>query len=107
MKMYYAILFCILIGGAGGELSAENFNLDSPRNRGLFRVEIDNDVVWNKDSSFSNGWSLQYHTVRYSNWDETRAPGLIKWIGKNFPTLGDEDSIVRFGHGIGQNMMLC
>ena len=105
MKMYYAILFCILIGGAGGELSAENFNLDSPRNRGLFRVEIDNDVVWNKDSSFSNGWSLQYHTVRYSNWDETRAPELIKWIGKNFPTLGDEDSIVRFGHGIGQNMI--
>jgi hypothetical protein len=90
---------------AYGTVSAEEFYLDSPRNKGLFRFEIDNDAVWDKDSNFSNGWSLQYHTVRYATWEETNAPGFMKWVGKHFPTLGDEDSIVRYGHGLGQNMV--
>lgn len=83
---------------------AKNFYLDSSLNKGTLRFEIDNDVVWEKDSNFSNGWSLQYHTARYANWEETKAPGFIKWVGNHFPTLGDDDSIVRNGHGIGQNM---
>ena len=86
-------------------LYAKDFYLDSHYNKGALRFEIDNDTVWNTDSNFTNGWSLQYHTVRYLNWDEAEAPGFVKWVGNHFPTLGDEDSIVRNGHGIGQNMM--
>ena len=86
-------------------LYANDFYLDSPRNKGTLRFEIDNDVVWDEDSNFSNGWSLQYHTVRYSSWDETGQPGFINWVGKHFPTLGDANSIVRNVHAIGQNIV--
>jgi hypothetical protein len=86
-------------------IQAEDFYLDSPNNKGALRFEIDNDAAWKKDSNFSNGWSLQYHTVRYSSWEEAETPGFVKWVGKNFPTLDHKDAIVRIGHGIGQNMM--
>ena len=88
-----------------GTVFGEDFYLDSPYNSGTLRFEIDNDIIWNRDSNFSNGWSLQYHTQRYANWDEARAPRFVKWLGKNFPTLDNEDSIVRIGQGIGQNMI--
>jgi hypothetical protein len=84
---------------------AENFFLDSPSNTGTFRFEIDNDTIWNKDNNFTNGWSLQYHTVRYANWEESKSPGFIKWVGEHFPTLDNEGFIVRNCHGIGQNMI--
>lgn len=84
---------------------AEDFYLGSPFNKITLRFEIDNDAVWDTDSNFTNGWSLQYHTARYGDWDKTDAPVFIKWVGKHFPTLNDRDSIVRIGHGIGQNMI--
>ena len=83
----------------------QDFYLDSPRNNGLFRFEINNDALWDRDSNFTNGWSLQYHTQRYADWDQTTAPALFKWVGTNFPTIGDVDGIVRYGHGLGQNML--
>ena len=86
-------------------IQAEDFYLDSPNNNGALRFEIDNDAAWKKDSNFSNGWSLQYHTVRYSSWEDAETPGIVKWVGKNFPTLDQKDAIVRIGHGIGQNMI--
>lgn len=86
-------------------LCAADFYLDSPYNKGTLRFEIDNDAIWDSDSNFSNGWSLQYHTVRYDTWGESNAPRFIKWIGNHFPTLGDDASIVRYGQGIGQNMI--
>jgi len=85
-------------------LFAEEFYLDSDRNTGTLRFEINNDFVWDDDSGFTNGWSLQYHTVRYDAWNNANTLGLVKWIGKHFPTLDDNDSIVRNSHGIGQNM---
>jgi lipid A 3-O-deacylase len=84
---------------------ADNFYLEGPGNHGTLRLEIDNDVIWDDDSNFTNGWSLQYHTARYASWEDTNNPGFIKWIGENFPTLDNDDSIVRNGHGIGQNMI--
>ena len=84
---------------------AEDFYLDSPKNSGTLRFEIDNDIIWNRDSNFTNGWSLQYHTKRYASWDETKAPRFAKWIGNRFPTLDEDESIVRIGQGIGQNMI--
>ena len=74
---------------------AEDFYLDSPKNSGTLRFEIDNDIIWNRDSNFTNGWSLQYHTKRYASWDETKAPRFVKWIGNRFPTLDEDESIVR------------
>ena len=32
-------------------------------------------------------------------------PEYVKWMGKHIPILDDEDSIVRIGQGIGQNMI--
>jgi hypothetical protein len=86
-------------------LKADAFYLDSQSNNGTLRFEIDNDVAWGDDSGFTNGWSIQYHTVRYAGWENAKTPGLIKSIGVHFPTLNDNESIVRNGHGIGQNMI--
>lgn len=100
----FVFAMIILICGSG-PLFAEDFYLDSPYNKGTLRFEINNDTIWDEDSNFSNGWSLQYHTVRYASWDDTRQPGFIKWVGNHFPTLGDDGSIVRNSHSIGQNMV--
>lgn len=72
--MYRNLLIGCLLVCYSTTLSAEEFYLDSPRNRGTLRLEIDNDAIWDQDSNFSNGWSLQYHTVRYASWEDTKAP---------------------------------
>ena len=105
MKVHLLVFLGVLLLMANRAAAVEDFYLDSPYNTGALRFEIDNDAFWNRDSNFSNGWSLQYHTVRYASWEETKAPGFIKWVGNHFPTLSGEDSIVRNGHGIGQNMI--
>ena len=83
---------------------AEDFYLESPFNTRMLRLQIDNDVVWKEDSNFSSGLSLQYHTIRYADWAETQAPGFVKWVGNYFLTLHDDDSIVRYGHSLGQSI---
>jgi hypothetical protein len=103
--MYLPVLVALLIVMTHDAASAEDFYLDSPRNEGLVRFEINNDAIWDRDSNFSNGWSLQYHTVRYANWEQSEAPEIFKWVGNHFPTLDEGNGIVRYGHGIGQNML--
>jgi hypothetical protein len=105
MQIYKVFLAAFVLIYFDSILFAEDFYLDSSRNKGLLRLEIDNDAFLDKDSNFSNGWSIQYHTVRYASWEESKAPGFVKWVGKHFPTLDDDDSIVRYGQGIGQNML--
>jgi lipid A 3-O-deacylase len=105
MQNNKSLLVLLLILLLCDELLAGEFYLDSPRNEGILRVEIDNDVVWGADSGFTNGWSIQYHTVSYREWDNAETLGFVKWVGKHFPTLDDKDSIVRNSHGIGQNMI--
>lgn len=106
LRVFQVLLVALLMSHVGHSgLLAEDYYLDSPYNTGTLRFEIDNDTVWDTDSNFTNGWSLQYHSARYANWEETGAFGLIQWIGRHFPTLDDEDAVVRIGHGIGQNMM--
>jgi lipid A 3-O-deacylase len=95
-------LMCMLFSGAA---FGSDFNLDSPRNSGMVRLEVDNDMFFQDDSQFSNGVSLQYHTIGYDTWEESTAPGFIKWVGENFPGLGDDDTMVRYGQGIGQNIV--
>src|SRR6056297_1271225 len=91
----FAMLFIMHMGNA---LFAEEFYLDSARNTGTLRFEINNDFVWDDDSGFTNGRSFQYHTVRYDTWDKADTLGLVQWVGKHFPTLDDNDSIVRNSH---------
>ncbi len=105
MRIFICFLSAFLLTSFSHLAFAEDFYLDSNRNKGTLRFELDNDAVWNNDSNFTNGWSLQYHTVRYKSWEETKEPSFIKWIGKHFPTLDDDASIVRNSHGIGQNMI--
>ena len=104
MKSWPIIILSILLLAVKSDAGDDRFNLDSHFNKGTLRLEIDNDVIWNMDDNFTNGWSIQYHTVRYDTWDEAIAPTLCKWIGKHFPTLGDQESIVRFGQGIRQTI---
>lgn len=105
MKILHIAMIGILLWMPSSVAAVEDFYLDSPHNKGTLRFEIDNDAIWKSDSNFTNGWSLQYHTVRYASWEETKAPDFIKWVGNHFPTLSGEGAIVRNGHGIGQNMI--
>ena len=83
----------------------EKFFLDSPYNKGAFRLEIDNDIIWNRDSNLQTDGV--FNTIRSVTkvGKKPLAPEFCKWIGKHVPTLGDQDSIVRFGQGIGQIMI--
>ena len=105
MRFFISFVMIFWVVFFYGNAFADDFNLDSPRNKGFWRFEIDNDAFLGEDSNFSNGWSIQYHTKRYSTWEESEAFGWVKWIGQHFPTLGDEGSIVRYGQGIGQNLI--
>jgi lipid A 3-O-deacylase len=105
MRIFICLLSAMLLINFNHVALAKNFYLDSNRNKGTLRFELDNDIVWNNDSNFTNGWSIQYHTVRYKNWEEVKEPSFVKWVGKHFPTLDKADSIVRNSHGIGQNMI--
>lgn len=105
MRFFLLLMTVLMLGCFSSNVLADDFNLDSPRNNGMWRFEIDNDAFLGADSNFSNGWSIQYHTLRYSTWEETDTFVWIKWVGQHFPTLGDEGSIVRFARGIGQNLI--
>lgn len=99
-----SLLLVLTICFVNGSMAAD-FNLDSPYNKSVWRFEINNDIIFNSDSNFTNGWSLQYHTRGYESWAETQAFDWVKGIGRSFPTLNDEGSIVRYGQGIGQNLI--
>lgn len=105
MRFFVFLTVVFMLGCFSNNVFADDFNLDSPRNKGKWRFEIDNDAFLGEDSNFSNGWSIQYHTQSYSSWEESNAFGWVKWIGQHFPTLGDEESIVRYGQGVGQNLV--
>jgi hypothetical protein len=105
LRIYKALLATLLLIQIHGALYAEDFFLDSRRNRGTLRFEIDNDLIWDDDSGFSNGWSLQYHSARFASWQEAKTLRVLKWVGRHVPALNDKNSIVRISHGMGQNMI--
>ena len=61
-KAAYWLLIAFLLLPLKGSLFADDFYLDSPNNKGTWRFEVNNDAIWDNDSNFSNGWSLQYHS---------------------------------------------
>lgn len=105
MRLITLHLLSVILLCSATILLAEEFYLESPYNNPTMRFEIENDIIWSEDSNFSDGWSLQYHSTRYADWDETQQPGFIKWVGNHFPTLDDDNSIVRNTHSVGQNII--
>lgn len=105
MRFFLLLMTVLMLGFFSSNVLADDLNLDSPRNKGMWRFEIDNDAFLGSDSNFSNGWSIQHHSLRYSTWEESKAFDWVKWVGQHFPTLGDEGSIVRYARGIGQNLI--
>lgn len=104
-RFYRLCIVIILLLVSNRPTSADSFHLESPYNKGTLRLEIDNDTVWDNDSNFSNGWSIQYHTKCYPGWNETKMPGWVKWVGKQLFGPGDQNTVVRNSQGIGQNMI--
>jgi len=88
-------------------LCAENINVaaDSLRNPQILRFEIDNDAIWNEDSNFSNGWSIQLHSQAFDNWESSDLPSGVQWFGTILPGMSQDNAYVRFSQGIGQNMI--
>lgn len=105
MKCIVPTLCFMLTVCCVADAGADRFNLESPYNTGIWRFEINNDFMFNSDSNFTNGWSLQYHTRSYASWEESRAYDVVKWVGQNLPTMSDEGSMVRYGQAIGQNLI--
>ncbi len=78
------------------------FHIGSHYNKRSMRFSIENDSVRDRDSHFTSGWSIQYHSRVFADWDESETFALIKWIGNHIPALNDDDSVVRTSFGIGQ-----
>ena len=102
---YLSLLLLLLLPALPAAAAAKTVDLDNVINKRLLRIEVDNDILWSKDSNYSNGWSIQYHSKLFSSWDDAEVTTFSRWIGNTIPTLNDNDSIVRIGQGIGQIMM--
>ncbi len=106
MRWFASILITVLLTHFGyTALFADDFYLDRSVYKNTLRFEIDNDVLLNEDSNFSNGWSFQYHSACYASWEDTGAPKFVNWVGNHLPSFGDDESIVLYGQGVGQNMI--
>lgn len=79
--------------------------LDQEINTSILCIEIENDAVWEKDSGYTGGWSVQYHTQLFARWNDSKAPQAIRWIGNKLLAQGNDDSVLRYSHGIGQNII--
>lgn len=105
MRIKKLLSLALLVLPLSSAMAEDSFQLQSERNKSIIRFELDNDMVWDSDSNFSNGVSLQYYTKVYSSWDDSDAFALYKWVGNTIPGLNPQDSVVRYGHSIGQNMI--
>lgn len=73
------------------------------REAAKYRAEFDNDVAFNSDNQFSNGWSFQVHTPVAESWDAVEGPiALIKKIGAWLPSLTAPGLQYRMSGSIGQ-----
>jgi len=75
------------------------------REAAKYRFEFDNDVLFNSDNQFSNGWSFQVHTPVADSWNTVEGPAeLFKKIGAWLPSLTAEGLKYRMSMSIGQIM---
>lgn len=78
------------------------FDFAGPDNIRTVRYEMDNDSIRDRDSHFTSGWSLQYHSRLYKNWEDSSAPDWVKWLGHQVPSLDRPNAIVRNSFSLGQ-----
>jgi len=75
------------------------------REAAIYRFELDNDVIFDSDNQYSNGWSFQVHTPVADNWHSMEGPAdFLKEIGAWIPSLNAEDLKYRMSLSIGQIM---
>lgn len=69
----------------------------------IYRLELDNDVVFDSDNQFSNGWSFQVHTPVADKWHSVDGPEeYLKDFGAWLPSLSAVDLKYRMSFSIGQ-----
>ena len=75
------------------------------REAAKYRFEFDNDVLFDSDNQFTNGWSFQVHTPVADSWNTMEGPDeLFKKIGAWLPSLTAEGLKYRMSLSIGQLM---
>ena len=73
------------------------------REAGKHRFEFDNDVFFDSDNQFSNGWSFQVHTPVADSWLTIEGPSeYFKKLGAWLPSLTGDGLKYRMNLGIGQ-----
>ena len=73
------------------------------REAAKYRVEMNNDVLFDSDNQFSNGWSFQIHTPIADSWSAVEGPHEnMKKIGAWLPTLSVDGHTYRMSLSIGQ-----
>jgi hypothetical protein len=73
------------------------------REAAKYRFEFDNDVLFDSDNLFSNGWSFQIHTPVADSWSTLEGPiESVKKIGAWLPSLTAEGHKYRVSFSIGQ-----
>jgi lipid A 3-O-deacylase len=84
-------------------LSPARADGEPPQSGGLWRIEVDNDVLSSSDDNFSAGWNIQRHWSGGSSWGE---PGTFsRWLADTVPGLEDGDGVaIRRGIGIQQTI---
>jgi len=71
----------------------------------IYRFEFDNDLFFDSDNQFTNGWSFQVHTPVADNWHSVDGPAeFLKDFGAWLPSLTAEDLKYRMSMSIGQIM---
>ncbi|MEA1890565.1 MAG: lipid A deacylase LpxR family protein [Pseudomonadota bacterium] len=107
-RSFYVILY--LMATIGGPAYGQDTSSVFPESlqgleKGTYRFEFDNDILFGKDSGLTSGWSLQKHTPIAESWSKLEgAPGFIGRWGARIPTLTADGLFKRAGIAIGQVM---
>jgi len=73
------------------------------RDAAKYHFEMNNDVIFDSDNQFSNGWAFQVHTPVARNWSSVEGPAeFLKDIGAWLPSLTGEGLNYRMSLSIGQ-----
>jgi len=84
------------------EILVENEQLNL-HDAAKFRLEFNNDVIFQSDNQFSNGWTFQIHTAVAENWSNIKGPShFLTDFAQQIPTLTGDDLNYRMSLSIGQ-----
>jgi lipid A 3-O-deacylase len=92
----------ILLGGFCGALASEQAG-EKSAGKPMWRFEFANDVIFDSDNQFSNGFTVQRHSQLFDNLEEISGLPISRWLAKRI--LPDREGLYyRNGFTIGQNM---